>query len=382
MKIAVITCHNIKNYGSLFQTYATQKYLQDQGHEVVFVDYRREDTDDRELARTRARQSPDIYRIPAARLLFLAVLKPSVKKQIRVFRIFLDRYIRLTDQTFHSGAEIRQSGLQADLYISGSDQIWNSRINRRIETPYFLDFAPEGAPCISLSSSFGSGSVKEEDAPVLRRLLAKYSHISVREKSGEAILARLGFPEGKALPDPVNLLDRREWERLMEPVRCPGEYVLVYHLRPDAFFDQYVEELCRVRKMKPVHILLYYHKVPFRKGIRYVVPSPGQVLSLIAHASCIVTDSFHMCSFAVLYRKQFLVHYPDRYSERLDNLLNDLGLTDRRLTEETDIRAMDIPIDYDRVRGVLDRKVEEMKQWIRECLEEVQQKADQERRKL
>lgn len=279
MKIAVITCHNIKNYGSLFQTYATQKYLQDQGHEVVFVDYRREDTDDRELARTRARQSPGIYRIPAARLLFLAVLKPSVKKQIRVFRIFLDRYIRLTDQTFHSGAEIRQSGLQADLYISGSDQIWNSRINRRIETPYFLDFAPEGAPCISLSSSFGSGSVKEEDAPVLRRLLAKYSHISVREKSGEAILARLGFPEGKALPDPVNLLDGREWERL-------------------------------------------------------------------------------------------------------DNLLNDLGLTDRRLTEETDIRAMDIPIDYDRVRGVLDRKVEEMKQWIRECLEEVQQKADQERRKL
>lgn len=32
MKIAAITCHNVKNYGFVFQTYATQTYLEQLGH--------------------------------------------------------------------------------------------------------------------------------------------------------------------------------------------------------------------------------------------------------------------------------------------------------------------------------------------------------------
>ena len=32
---------------------------------------------------------------------------------------------------------------EADLYISGSDQIWNSDINGRIERPYYLSFVPK-----------------------------------------------------------------------------------------------------------------------------------------------------------------------------------------------------------------------------------------------
>ena len=39
MKIAVITLHRIVNYGSVLQTYATQKILEKLGHQVEIIDY-------------------------------------------------------------------------------------------------------------------------------------------------------------------------------------------------------------------------------------------------------------------------------------------------------------------------------------------------------
>lgn len=39
MKISVVTLHRIFNYGSVFQSFATQKVLEAFGHEAEFVDY-------------------------------------------------------------------------------------------------------------------------------------------------------------------------------------------------------------------------------------------------------------------------------------------------------------------------------------------------------
>ena len=39
MKASVITMHRIYNYGSVLQTYATQKILEDMGVECEIIDY-------------------------------------------------------------------------------------------------------------------------------------------------------------------------------------------------------------------------------------------------------------------------------------------------------------------------------------------------------
>lgn len=43
MKISLITLHCVNNYGSVLQTYATQKVLSDMGHIVEIVDFYRPD---------------------------------------------------------------------------------------------------------------------------------------------------------------------------------------------------------------------------------------------------------------------------------------------------------------------------------------------------
>ena len=45
-KIAVITLHRVRNYGSVLQTYATQKVLSDLNTDPVIIDYYRKDQKD------------------------------------------------------------------------------------------------------------------------------------------------------------------------------------------------------------------------------------------------------------------------------------------------------------------------------------------------
>ena len=42
MKVSIITLHAMHNPGSVFQAYALQKYLEEQGNEVEIIDYRPE----------------------------------------------------------------------------------------------------------------------------------------------------------------------------------------------------------------------------------------------------------------------------------------------------------------------------------------------------
>lgn len=46
----------------------------------------------------------------------------------RVFEKFLELYVKTTDERYLSEDELIRNCPEADLYISGSDQIWNSDI--------------------------------------------------------------------------------------------------------------------------------------------------------------------------------------------------------------------------------------------------------------
>ena len=39
MKIALFTIFRVPNFGSVLQAYATQKILEEQGHECIIIDY-------------------------------------------------------------------------------------------------------------------------------------------------------------------------------------------------------------------------------------------------------------------------------------------------------------------------------------------------------
>ena len=179
---ALITCHNIKNYGSVFQTYATTMVFKEFGYDVLVIDYQRPGTDNDGFRKKILSESHLAHR-PIFKYFFPLILKPSFDKMERVFEKFLELYVKTTDERYLSEDELIRNCPEADLYISGSDQIWNSDINGRIERPYYLSFVPKNKKKISFASSFGKTKLRDEEVEENKKLLSQYSWISTREQS-------------------------------------------------------------------------------------------------------------------------------------------------------------------------------------------------------
>ena len=131
MKIATITCHNVYNYGASLQAYALQRYLSQEGHDVEIIDYKPYYLN----SRYNWRHIPAESRLypykdyVGTQCIYFLLKNRKIYKTIgrkRKFDDFRQKFLTLTDNTYTSAEELRATPPQADLYIAGSDQIWNT----------------------------------------------------------------------------------------------------------------------------------------------------------------------------------------------------------------------------------------------------------------
>lgn len=366
---ALVTCHNIKNYGSVFQTYATTKIFRAHGYEVLVIDYQRPGTDSKGFRETVLRESHLAKKLPF-KYIFPWILSFSFNKMESVFGEFLGDRLSLTERTFYTEDELKSEWPEADLYISGSDQIWNSSINGRIERPYFLSFVPDEKKKMSFASSFGKTFLDDLEKRETRDLLSRYDCISTREESGANIVRSLGL-NAEAILDPTLWLTASEWGALAESVKTPAHYILVYQLHDNKKMDEYVKNIQKKYNMPCLRIDLYYHYV-VKAGRHIVCPTPGQVIELIRKADYVISDSFHMTVFSILFEKKFLAIYSENsYNDRIGNILGWLGLIERHLESYDDYDMLKADISYEDVFEILNSKRSELNGWLQTELDKM-----------
>lgn len=356
---ALITCHNIKNYGSVFQTYATTVVFKDFGYDVTVIDYQRPGTD-REGFRKRTLRESHMAKKPVIKFVFPYVLKASFYKMEGVFSDFLRKYVATTAKTYLTEEELVQNCPGADLYISGSDQIWNSDINGRIERPYYLSFLPDDKKRISFASSFGKTQLHDDEKAETCGLLSKYQWLSTRERSGTEIIRGLGLDADTVL-DPTLWLSKEQWERLAEPVRAPKRYVLVYQLHNNKAMDQYIKQMEKTYHLPCLRVDLFYHYM-VKSGRHIVCPTPGQLIALIKNAEYVISDSFHMTVFSILFNNKFISIYSENsFNDRIASILKLLDLEARHLESYEDFDIWNKEIDYDKVNRCLEEQKQKMR---------------------
>lgn len=353
MKISVITLHTVKNYGSVLQTYATQEKFKQMGVKAEFVDYWRENTLDQNILKAYLSDSKRWNKNPFTRFVYKTVERPSVRKRIRVFNSFLKRYIHLTPQKYFSFGELKNDPPKADLYCTGSDQVWNSDWNRGIEKPYFLEYMPEGGKCFAYAASFGKAKLDPEEQKLTKPLLQKYSAISMRESSGVRILNQMGL-SGVQILDPTLVLEAGEWKRLMARRKIRQKYLLIYQLNKNRDFDCYARCLARKKGLKLIRLSYDYHHI-LKPGHLVCCPNVEDWVSLFYYADYIVTDSFHGTAFSINFNKQFSVFYPPQFGGRLENVLKLTSLENRVVTNSSNSQVGKT-IDYRPVNRILARE--------------------------
>ena len=350
MKIKTITCHDVYNYGASLQAYALQQYLTELGHDVQIIDYFPDYMDVNYRIRWNNYVIPEVsslYKmryIPGIQTLYrikmsLKKIKFIIEKSGRKnsFDCFKIQYLNLTSERYRNIEELRVAKLNADVFIAGSDQIWNPFFKNGRDPSFFLQFG-KGRK-ISYAASFGVSGLSSIDSVNMKRWLSSFNKISVREKTGLNLLNNLGIKEGVQVPDPVFLLTREYWGRLASSKIENDKFVLVYNLGPlMQDIKDCALQLARHHRLKIVAVEELAN-ISYA-DIRITDAGPCEFIELFTKASYVVTNSFHATSFSILFNIPFFSYIKNATSSRITDLLQYCGL-------EARLNSTDLNVDID-----------------------------------
>lgn len=333
MKAGIVTLHNY-NYGSALQAYATQEYLKNRGIENEVVDIAGSINP---LARlsiiwelavlciTNPLEFGKIYKhFKSQRAKNLTLTEASVRSIDCFSRTRLNRQV-YTESHLRKIADTKAF----DVFLSGSDQVWNgSRISEYEK--YFLRFAPHEKR-VAWAASFGGRTIEKYNRRRYKRFISEYARISVREKSGVDLVKRLTGKESFQLSDPVILLKADEWRKHFTDAKTTRRYILSFYIdKPSDRAQLAIKELQKQTGYE-VYTFGYEHE---ELDAKHFDGGPFDFLRFIDGAAYVLTDSFHSVAFATLFHTPFYAFerqysHAQKQSTRLTDFLSEVGLIER-----------------------------------------------------
>ena len=301
-KVGIVTLyHNNSNYGGLLQAYALQKSIDYMGFDVE------------QICMNFITDSDDKF----------MVKRPGIKGIIRRFidlsiyttkRIYFDQrreaFKKFELSIPHSNIiytqeTINNSNAVYDIFITGSDQVWNLSWFR---PEYFLSFVEKNKIKFSYAASMPSSTLTTSQIKMIKEFLRDYVDISVREEYTVDMLKCDMQINAKKVLDPTLLLGKEEWDKCEELCEIPEKYIFCYFLSGSKNLRKLVKKFAKENNLP---ILTFPHigsvnvsDINFG-NIRLYNVTPGQFIHIIKKATYVITDSFHATVFSIIYNKEF-----------------------------------------------------------------------------
>ena len=368
MKIKTITCHDVYNYGATLQAYALMTYLEMKGHEVEIIDYKPPYLSTRfnffvtserfEKRNFLIKSLCLIKHLPRRLFLYIGSCKKS-------FDSFNQKYLKLTSVRYHCFDELKKEPPIADVYIVGSDQVWNTAYKNGRDPAFYLAFAPSKAKRISYAASFSTQEILPEYKNFVKDKIELIDFVSVREQTGLNILNSLGIKRGVHVMDPVFLHDQNFWSKLARR-KVSDKYILVYDFEKNTQIEKFAKKMAKKLGIK-IYAVNNYFRTPYADVDCYDA-GPRKFLSLIKNAEVVIGNSFHALSFSLIFEKEFFVfHRGHAINSRMEDLLDLCGLRERLIFDGNHSSKYN-PIDYEVVHSKLTPKIETSKKFLSESI--------------
>ncbi|MBO9595205.1 MAG: polysaccharide pyruvyl transferase family protein [Niabella sp.] len=378
MKIGILTLPLHTNYGGNLQAYALMSVLKEMGHEACLINRRN-------------------TRIPRWKLP-LAIVKRSLmkyglgKKDTAIFveaklqreyaiisqytQPFINKHIQPQTKVVYTSK--RLAGLAArqlfDAVIVGSDQVWRTAYTSNIED-YFLSFLKGmHTKRIAYAASFGTENweYSAEQEQNCARHLKLFDAISVRENTGVALCKKYFNVAARHVLDPTMLLDASRYLELIRPLEhtAKKEGVLVYILDETADKTAIIDQVAQVLDRPVFRVNAKTEDVKATLEERIAPPTENWIKGFY-EADFIITDSFHACVFAILFKKPFLV-YGNRHrgAARFESLLSMFDLKDRLVFSSKQVQPGNIvqAINWQAVDAILEEKRKISREFLNQAL--------------
>ena len=351
VKTATITWISYKNFGTYLQAYALQQALKKNGYDNSIISDQCivDQIIKEQLKPKNVRTFLSFYLSPLKRL--FVTKDVNRENSDSCYNLFAEKYLRI-DYNWKSFEDLDKN---YDAFVCGSDQIWAPIVT--FNAFYYLGFTSK--PKIAYAPSIGTFYYPEEKVAEVRPYLQKFTALSIREEQGTEIVRKQFGLECQTVLDPTLLLDKTEWETLVnQKEKSEGKYILCYLLTYNEVYLNRVKAFAEDKKL-PIKIFITdkrtidYADIPLYVG-------PQEFITEIKNAEYFFTDSFHGTVFAIHFEKQFysFKRFKDdaanNQNSRIVNLFNKLKITDHFLGEE-DLSMINFSekIDYTSVKELL-----------------------------
>ena len=328
MKVGILTVNRAINVGAVLQCYALQEVLKSLGHDVWVINYRQPEVE--------KSNRPKYSFANLMKLLFHGHLRsvyyyPRVIKNQKIKNSFFDSFLL---NYLHCTPICDSNSIPTDfdVYVIGSDQVWNRFIFHRQDPIFWGHFhRKDSARLVSYAASTSIESINKTDKTFIEDSLKSFSLISVRERQvANYINDNFTIPVKAELTiDPTLMATPNIWNNFVSDFVPSEPYVFVYAARTYRQNPSLVKKRSMEIAMKLGCQIVYMSYTKF---------SPVDYVALIRNSKAVITSSFHGVAFSLIFNKQlFALLYGDEQDYRYRDLLESLGASDRLFNIEDDI---------------------------------------------
>lgn len=308
----------------------------------------------------------------------LMIEKPGIQKEEkqlqaeRPSRIFAEKHLHVSSS--YSLENMHMLNQICDIFVVGSNQVWNYGVGKSAGRSFMLDFARNEKKKLSIASSFGH-SVDfrgELDQIIDRMFLKQFDAVSVREDSAVGLCKSIFGVQAERILDPVFLAGRQIYDSLTRKLSIPESepYIFSYILDPTPEKEQALEYI-RKKTGKKVITVFGESYAPGMEENWGSIPeniSFPEWINYVKNSSYIFTDSCQGMNFSVLYQKPFVIAGNLRRGmTRFHSFLKLIHLENHLLKNPTDIKTKEgllDSIDYTEINRILKKEKERSLKWI------------------
>ena len=339
------------NYGSIITYYALNKVLENMGKSVLMID------------------------------------RPNVgvnfdESHTHARKFALDNYKGIS-VPMNSNADFHRLNQCCDMFMIGSDQLWNYSVSKNFGRMFYLDFAADYKRKISYATSFGHeiDFAPEAQRKVLQGYFKRFDKISVREDNGVNILKNIYGINAEEVIDPVFLCDKKLYEDMSNKskINVPKEkYILSCLIDPTEDKKVSIETLSNIsNEMKTINLLDGFHWLSDKNVEKIGVEREKGVetadwINYIRNAEIIITDSYHTMCLAIIFRKNFIA-LPNKFRgySRFDSIGRLLDIQYKFAYAPEDMlknpEMLNAP-DYNRISSKISSEQKRCLEWLKKAV--------------
>ena len=266
-----------------------------------------------------------------------------------------------------------------DMFMIGSDQLWVPNYLGLVGHTFFLDFVDDEKNKVAYATSLGHTeyNVSNEELMETRRLLERFSAISVRESTGVSICKeQFGLNVSRML-DPVFICDVNHYNILADQasIQEAEPYILCYILDPTSEIQNQIKKASERLNMR--YIAITDMKLYEKNRNKWIIgnlkdPTIEEFIYYFKNCAYLITDSHHGLCFGIIYRKNLVAFAnKSRGVTRFESLVNLLGVKERLLYDPSKLdksSLLETPMDYKKICAIIEKEKETSLIWLKNVL--------------